>query len=324
MDEELELKLNADTRNILQRAEEEVRGMGDEQVSTLHVLLALMQYAKGPWNLLVVRKVTPDAVRAQDRTEWQEGEGRPLPPLQMKVTQALSRVAWNAAISSRERPDGSVTPERLLEALIMEPSCDAVLALRKLEFDLETLKSFLYKFLHSPPKPAQRDRNSDAEDYNDNTIYSRPPINKPFSRRVRLAVERASRAAAEDGVQAYCTGYLLYALAETHGCICSAVLFENGVRAKDVKAMLAEHTPIEATKRDRAIEYANMNGEVTLLLPHVFEIAKGSKSMAVEPEHVLLALLQMNTRAAHVLKQLQIDLEMLLDDLLRTMQNPEG
>jgi ATP-dependent Clp protease ATP-binding subunit ClpA len=510
MDEELDLKLNADTRNILQRAEEEARGMGDEQVSTLHVLLALMQYAKGPWNLLVVRKVTPDAVRAHERTECREGQDCPLPPLQMKVTQALSRVAWNAAASSRERPDASVTPERLLEALITEPGSDAVGALRKLEFDIETLKSFLYKFLHSPPKPAQRRPHTVDEDGEDITFYfadapdatanderidelngmivspetnrllrfaeyeSRsagalsigthhvliafvgepncrfgnllrhgsltvanmrneiqnanlheqtsaaklPELSRPFSapmlqvfkharqglnertghrinevallsallddtdnaanklitllrfnvrpvrtllgsylgkihtaadvepvppaniagpkthssptaqrhlsRKTRIALERAQQAAVGHGIRWYGPAYALYGLAATPGTICSALLDSHGAKPDSIKAIIAELTPKEMTSTDEVIAAAEMIQDLKDSIKEASAEPQAQGGESIEPEHLLLAILRRPTKAVYVLKQMNIDPEDIIDDLLRTMQNPEG
>lgn len=301
MDDLYNVTLTPEGNALLRMAEREAKALGKAHITTLHVLIALLIYPKGPWNM--VGKVTPENLRELHSSASGEGTGHlGFDTFDLPISEVTRNVICFADRLSKRNDGPGVSPTMLLAAVLEEPGGDAVHALKKLQFDIDPLRKFFSKHCMRAERAISHPR--------------------PFSRRARLAIERASRTAAQDGIDEYCTRYLLYGLAATPGCICSALLSQHGTEAKDIKAMIAEHTPIERTKRDRSLERASMSYEVATLIPHVFHIAdQDSPDAAVAPEHILLALLKHSTHTAELLIHLNIDQEALLDDLARVLEN---
>jgi ATP-dependent Clp protease ATP-binding subunit ClpA len=132
-------------------------------------------------------------------------------------------------------------------------------------------------------------------------------------------LDNAVAAAREHGVEWIGSAYLLFGLSAARGSVSAAVLDSLGLAANNVKAVIAELTPVENTTIDRLAQ-PQPTRELKLAVNKAAELAHVQQSDVITPEHLLFALLSDGqNNASYLLYRMNVDAEDIFDDLHRAL-----
>jgi ATP-dependent Clp protease ATP-binding subunit ClpA len=318
MDDMLTTPLTKESLQILRYAEYEAVSAHTDCIATDHLLIAFLGEPDSRFGKLLHHgRVSPLAVRneAHLRALTEANEGDLLHDFKLPLSRQLARIVRRAHQGLNERTGPKITEPALLAALFEEDDCSALKVLRSLNFSVQPVSMLLANYLGKSETPVD----VIIEAAKPNVTNEVAPALLHLSRKSKHALERAKQVAMEHGVECYGPAYLLYGIAATPGTLCSAMFNAHGVEPGSIKAFIAELTPKELTVTDRAVAVAEMTPELKTAIADASSISNAAGASVIEPEHLLLAILRVPTKATFVLDRMNIDRDELIDSILRTI-----
>lgn len=317
MGDMLTMLLTSEAVQLLRYAEYEAVLASSNCIATDHLLIAFVGEPDSRFGRLLRHgRVSAVALRNEVRLLGlsEVSEGDLLHDFKLPLSASLCLVIRQAHYGLNDRTGPKVTEVALLAALLGENDCSALKVLNSLNFVIQPVRMLLANYLGKVESPVDA---TVVELVRRNTASNGEPELLHLSRKSKLALDRAKQAAMGHGVEWYGPAYLLYGIAATPGTLGSAMLNSHGIEPGNIKAFIAELTPKELTVTDRAVAHAEMTVELKTAIASASRASQDLEGSVIEPEHLLLAILQVPTKATFVLERMHIDKDELIDGLLR-------
>ena len=136
----------------------------------------------------------------------------------------------------------------------------------------------------------------------------------PASRRVVVAAQEEARDLGHDAIDAE---HLLLGLLRDENSVAASTLRSVGVTLDDLRTKIAERVPVAANPPSGNIPFT---AEARSALESAMTESAGLRQSYIGTEHVLLAILKQENTARHVLKELDIDVDHLTDEISRLLE----
>jgi ATP-dependent Clp protease ATP-binding subunit ClpA len=340
MDDFRKYTFTPEAGQILCAAEEAARALGADCMRTEHLVLGFLSDSAARIARLLerggVNKEELQATIQRIRIHEASCESR-LPGYKFPMSAEFRNVIRSAHQERSSHSDPRITEFTLLAALLEQGCSTGMYCLRRHYGALDTLRHSFQDFLGeptppspppAPPAPPRPVRTPDGFHWSErpgamNRLSGSLPVpwrySRPYSRRARQALDNAVAAAREHGVEWIGSAYLLFGLSAARGSVSAAVLDSLGLAANNVKAVIAELTPVENTTIDRLAQ-PQPTRELKLAVNKAAELAHVQQSDVITPEHLLFALLSDGqNNASYLLYRMNVDAEDIFDDLHRAL-----
>lgn len=301
--------------NVVTEAQEQAKSMHNAYVQPEHLLLAIVQQAKGvSLKLFRTYDVSFDNIKkeVENKLRFEKSEKN---LATVPFSDEFKNLLKNTLDLAHKSGNHYVLFEHLFLSAINETSYNKRI-LEKLDFDIANAQNILYRMVQKKtkklPHPEIEDtKEPEQQNFNAESLFKEnESISKMF--------ERAYSKLSDSKYEILGTEQIIASILEDKDSEIVKILQENGLQKENFEEKLSQVTSRDSEYDQKKVVFTP---SAFALMDYALQTAKELGSLQIKPEHIVLGLLKSKKGVAYdVLKSLNISSEDLADEILKPIE----
>lgn len=300
--------------NVVTQAQEQAKSMNNACVQPEHLLLAIVQQAKGvSLKLFRMYGVSYENIKpeVENKLRFEKSE-KTLSTV--PFSDEFKNLLKNTLDLANKSGNTYVLFEHLFLSAISEISYNKRI-LEKLNFDIDNAQNILYRMVQKKTKrlshPEIEDaKESEAQNFNTENLFK---DNENISKMFERAFSKLG-----DKYEILGTEQIIASILEDKDTEITKILDENGLKSENFEEKLSQINSRASEYDDKKVVFTP---SAFAVMDYAMQTAKELGSLQIKPEHIILGLLKSKKGVAYdVFKDLGINDEDLADEILKPIE----
>lgn len=301
--------------NVVTEAQEQAKSMHNAYVQPEHLLLAIVQQAKGvSLKLFRTYDISFDTIKkeVENKLRFEKSEKN---LATVPFSDEFKNLLKNTLDLAHKSGNHYVLFEHLFLSAINETSYNKRI-LEKLNFDIDKAQDILYRMVQKKtkklPHPEIEDiKESEQQNFSAESLFKEnESISKMF--------ERAYSKLADSKYEILGTEQIIASILEDKDSEIAKILQENGLQQGNFEEKLSQVTSRDAEYDQKKVVFTP---SAFALMDYALQTAKELGSLQIKPEHIILGLLKSKKGVAYdIFKSLNINSEDLADEIIKPIE----
>lgn len=301
--------------NVVTEAQEQAKSMHNAYVQPEHLLLAIVQQAKGvSLKLFRTYDVSFDNIKkeVENKLRFEKSEKT---PATVPFSDEFKNLLKNTLDLANKSGNHYVLFEHLFLSAISETSYNKRI-LEKLDFDIDNAQNILYRMVQKKTKKLPHPEIEDTKEPEQQNFSAESLFKENES--ISKMFERAYSKLSDSKYEILGTDQIIASILEDMDSEIVKILQENGLQSEIFEEKLSQIASRDA-------EYDQMKVVFTpsafALMDYALQTAKELGSLQIKPEHIVLGLLKSKKGVAYdIFKSLNVSSEDLADEILKPIE----
>lgn len=301
--------------NVVTEAQEQAKSMGNAYVQPEHLLLAIVDQAKGvSLKLFRTYGVTYEGIKkeVENKLRFEKSEKN---PSTVPFSDEFKHLLKNTLDLAHKSGNHYVLFEHLFLSAINETSYNKRI-LERLDFDIDNAQNILYRMVQKKTKKLPHPEIEDTKEPEqqnfsaENLFKDNESISKMFERAyVKLEGSKHEILGTEQ---------IIASILEEKDSEITRILNENGLKSEIFEEKLSQ---IASREAEYDVKKVVFTPSAFAVMDYAMQTAKELGSLQIKPEHIVLGLLKSKKGVAYdIFKSLNIDGEDLVEEILKPIE----